>query len=259
MTMDFTTVIYQIIGAVWYLIPLFLLVPLLKTAWFKGVFGEFLVNLSVKFFLDKEQYQLIKNVTLPTETGTTQIDHIIVSTYGVFVVETKNMKGWIIGDAHQKMWAQQIYKYSKQFQNPLHQNYKHLKTLESLLEINAEQIFSVIVFVGDSTFKTEMPENVTYGRGYIRFIKSKTRPVLTDSEVKDIIRKIKEGRLTASFKTNRQHIKHVKTIVAEKQNSQQCPKCNSDMVIREAKKGRSVGNKFWGCSKFPKCRETLNI
>jgi hypothetical protein len=34
----------------------------------------------------------VKNVTLPTEDGgTTQIDHIIVSTYGVFVVETKKI------------------------------------------------------------------------------------------------------------------------------------------------------------------------
>ena len=52
--------------------------------------------------LPKEDYHLIKNITLPTGDGTTQIDHILVSRFGVFVIETKNMKGWIFGSAHQK-------------------------------------------------------------------------------------------------------------------------------------------------------------
>jgi len=60
-----------------------------------------LVNLSARHFLDKSRYHLIKNVTLPTEDGTTQIDHILISEFGVFVVETKNMKGWTFGSATQ--------------------------------------------------------------------------------------------------------------------------------------------------------------
>ena len=82
--------------------------------------GEFAVNVSAKLLLDKERYHLIKDVTLPTTDGTTQIDHIIVSIYGVFVVETKNMKGWIFGSPQQKTWTQKIYKHSQKFQNPLH-------------------------------------------------------------------------------------------------------------------------------------------
>lgn len=35
-----------------------------------------------------------------------------------------------------------------------------------------------------------------------------------------------------------------------------CPKCGSKMVLRTAKKGKNKGNKFWGCSQFPKCRGT---
>jgi restriction system protein len=34
----------------------------------------------------------------------------------------------------------------------------------------------------------------------------------------------------------------------------QCPKCNSELVKRVAKKGALKGNEFWGCSSFPKCR-----
>ena len=257
--MDFTPILNQIYGTLWYLIPLFAIATLFKSAWFKGVAGEFIVNLSAKLFLDKEKYHLIKNVTLPTENGSTQIDHIIVSKYGIFVVETKNMKGWIFGSPNQKSWTQKIYKHSSKFQNPLHQNYKHTKTLESLLGLNEEQIFSVIVFVGDSTFKTEMPENVTYGKGYTRFIKSKVQHVFTELEVKDITSKIESGRLTPSFKTNREHVKHVKTIVEKKESSQSCPKCGGGMVLREVKKGQNIGNKFWGCSSFPKCRGVVNV
>jgi len=257
--MDFTPILNQIYGTLWYLIPLFAIATLFKSAWFKGVIGEFIVNLSAKLFLDKEKYHLIKNVTLPTENGSTQIDHIIVSKYGIFVVETKNMKGWIFGSPNQKTWTQKIYKHSSKFQNPLHQNYKHTKTLESLLELNEEQIFSVIVFVGDSTFKTKMPENVTYGKGYIRFIKSKVQHVFTEQEVNEITSKIESGRLIPSFKTNREHVKHVKTIVEKKENSQSCPKCGGEMVLREVKKGQNIGNKFWGCSSFPKCRGVVNV
>ena len=38
-----------------------------------------------------------------------------------------------------------------------------------------------------------------------------------------------------------------------------CPKCDSDMVLRTIKKGPKSGGKFWGCSKFPECRFTLNV
>lgn len=252
--MDFTPIIEQALTTLWYLIPAAVAVTIIKSPWFKGVAGEFLVNMSARFFLDKEKYHLIKNVTLPTEDGTTQIDHIIVSVYGVFVVETKNMKGWIFGSANQKSWTQKIYRHSNKFQNPLHQNYKHTETLANLLELNDAQIFSVVVFVGDSTFKTEMPENVTYGRGYIRYIKTKTTPVLNPPQVEEIVQKIQSGRLSPSFKTDRAHVAHVKKIVSGKSEAKSCPKCGNKMVLREAKKGQNTGSKFWGCSNFPKCR-----
>jgi hypothetical protein len=259
--MEPSSLILQLLERFWYFIPLFVILSVLKTPWFKGVLGECIINVSAKLFLDKEQYHLIKDVTLPTEDGTTQIDHIIVSKFGVFVVETKNMKGWIFGSPNQKTWTQKIYKHTSKFQNPLHQNYKHTKTLESLLGLTDQQINSVIVFIGDSTFKTDMPENVTYGGGYLRYIKSKTQPVLTESEVNEITSKIEGGRLTASFKTNREHVANVRNIVAENENnnSKACPKCGSSMVAREVKKGQNVGKKFLGCSGFPKCRYVAKI
>lgn len=126
------------------------------------------------------------------------------------------MKGWIFGDEKQKTWTQKIYKHTSKFQNPLHQNYKHVKTIESALGIDHSKIFSVIVFVGDSTFKTKMPENVTYAGGFIGYIKSKTDKIIPQAEVNQIVTAIESGRLSRTLKTHREHVKHVQNIVKKK-------------------------------------------
>jgi restriction system protein len=257
--MDLSIYLNMMISAAWYLIPIFIFAIVIKSAWFKGVLGEWQVNLLIKFLLDKNEYHLIKNVTLPTDDGTTQIDHIIVSKYGVFVVETKNMKGWIFGSENQKQWTQQIFKHKSKFQNPLHQNYKHVKTLEACLSAKNDCIFSVIIFIGDSTFKTKMPDNVRFARGGIEYIKSKTDIVFNAQEIGNILEQIESGRLERGFKTNRQHIKHVRDIVEEKSDIKSCSKCGADTVLRKANKGKNVGNEFWGCSRFPKCRYVIEI
>jgi len=192
----------QVFNALWYLIPLAILAGIFKLPWFKGMAGKFLMNTAARLFLPKDEYHLIKDVTLQTDDGTTQIDHIIVSRYGVFVIETKNMKGWIFGSANQRTWTQKIYKYTNKFQNPLHQNYKHVKTLEALLDIPASAIHSLVVFVGDSTFKTDMPDNVTYAGGYIRHIKSRREVILSQADVDAVIAKIEQMRLQRGLTTN---------------------------------------------------------
>lgn len=90
--MDLTIYLNMILSVIWYLIPIFIFAVVIKSAWLKGILGEWLVNLLIKFYLDKNVYYLIKNVTLATEDGTTQVDHIIVSKFGIFVIETKNMR-----------------------------------------------------------------------------------------------------------------------------------------------------------------------
>ncbi|CAN0572704.1 unnamed protein product [Ectocarpus sp. 12 AP-2014] len=214
--MDFSPAFQPLIAALWYLIPLLIVSGLIKSSWFKGKFGEFIVNLSARCFLDKSRYHLIKNVTLPTEDGTTQIDHVLVSEFGVFVVETKNMKGWIFGGPHQRFWTQKIYRSNHKFQNPLHQNYKHVKTLQTLLGLGDHPMHSVVVFVGDSTFKTPMPDNVTKGLGYVRYIKSRTELMLSPEQVADVLEKLAAGRLKASFATDQAHARHVRGLVAER-------------------------------------------
>jgi len=256
--MDMTPVISQITSVFWFLIPILIVVTVLKTPWFKGIFGELVVRVSTKFMLRGEDYYVMHDVTLPTENGTTQIDHIVISIYGVFVIETKNMKGWIFGSANQSTWTQQIYKHKTKFQNPLRQNYKHIKTLESLLDINDNQLFSVVAFVGSSTFKTEMPDNVTTGLGFIRYIKSRKNILLTENDFWRIVIQVTNAKIDQSLKTNREHVRHVKSAVAEKNAGRSCPKCGAQMVMREAKRGPNAGNNFWGCTNYPRCRGTVN-
>lgn len=116
--MDTNLITTEILKTLWWVIPIALIMAILRSPWFKGLVGESLVKLAAKLRLPASKYHRLHNVTLPTPDGTTQIDHIFVSRYGIFVVETKNMKGWIFGGERQAQWTQKIYKKTFKFQNP---------------------------------------------------------------------------------------------------------------------------------------------
>ncbi|MEX0731732.1 MAG: nuclease-related domain-containing protein [Aquisalimonadaceae bacterium] len=118
--MDYAPIINEVFK-LWWVIPILFVISIFKTPWFKGLIGEALVKFAARLRLPEDTYHRIHNVTLPTPDGTTQIDHIFVSRFGIFVVETKNMKGWIFGGENQAQWAQKIFKKSFKFQNPLRQ------------------------------------------------------------------------------------------------------------------------------------------
>ncbi|WP_319560284.1 NERD domain-containing protein [Marispirochaeta sp.] len=155
-----------------------------NSAAYKGKKGEKRVNLLLNF-LKKEhsEYMVLHDVKLPMNADITQIDHIVISRYGIFVIETKNYKGWIFGELHQKKWVKTLYNAKYEFQNPLHQNYKHIKAIESLLSIPLEKVFSIVVFVGDSEFKTVMPINVIELPELLSYIRSFQDSLFTQEEV----------------------------------------------------------------------------
>lgn len=47
-------------------------------------------------------------MVLKTASGTTQIDHVVVSKFGVFAIETKNYRGEIYGNDDREEWTQII-------------------------------------------------------------------------------------------------------------------------------------------------------
>lgn len=259
--MNFSPISKEALQTLCWLIPIMLflgILSFLRSTRFKGMLGEALVKFAAWFRLPSKTYHALHNVTLPTPDGTTQIDHIFVSCFGIFVVETKNMKGWIFGEEKQKQWTQKFPKESFAFQNPLHQNYKHVKALEALLDVPPNVIHSVVVFMGDSIFKSPMPANVTHGGGYITYITSFRDPVLSEAQVQKAVTQIQSDRLAASWKTHRQHVHRLKKRFHP--NAQRtCPKCGNTMVLRTARQGKNAGKQFWGCSAYPKCKMVQNI
>lgn len=255
--MDYSAIINEMFK-LWWVIPFLLSIAILQTPWFRGMFGEALVRFFAWFLLPKNTYHSVHNVTLPTPDGTTQIDHIFISPFGIFVVETKNMKGWIFGGESQPQWTQRVFKKSFKFQNPLRQNYKHVKALEAVLDVPPRSIHSIVVFVGGSIFKTPMPANVTMGGAYIAYIKSFSEPVLSEAQVKYAISQLESRRLEPTRETHRQHVEMLKRR-ADTSADRKCPKCGSNMVLHRARRGRNTGNQFWGCSAYPKCRFVQNV
>ncbi|MEF1218627.1 topoisomerase DNA-binding C4 zinc finger domain-containing protein, partial [Photobacterium damselae] len=122
-----------------------------------------------------------------------------------------------------------------------------------------DYLYSVIVFIGDSTFKTEMPPNVTYAQGSIRYIQQFNKVVFSDKDYARLTDSINQIKLKRGVITDLKHRNHVKEIVASKVSSNQCPRCGSEMVLRETKRGENIGKQFWGCSTFPKCRAVKQL
>ena len=180
---------------------------------FKGFLGETVINVAMWLKLEKDVYHRLNNVTLPLDNGgSTQIDHIIVSVYGIFVIETKNYKGWIYGSENQRQWTQSFPNGSKfKFQNPLRQNYLHIKTLADLLDLELSYFHSMIAFIGECELKTrdELPEHVLTS-GMVSYVKKKQDKLLTEDEVASIVEQIESSRFSKSWRTNRQHKAYLK-------------------------------------------------
>lgn len=224
-------------------------------AMIKGWLGEVQVSIAKKLFLDSKLYTDVNNVTITTTNGTTQIDHIIASPYGIFVVETKNMEGWIFGDEKNSQWTQSLYGKKYKFQNPLHQNYRHIKALSEFLGIGEDKFHSLVMFTSDCTFKTALPANVM-NHGYIPYIKSKTNILFSPQEVQNIITTIKTGMLQKTWETTKKHVTDLKERF---ESTTICPRCSSELILRTVKSGTKAGSSFFGCSKYPSCRYTKSV
>jgi hypothetical protein len=167
-----------------------------------------LVDIITRHF--SSPHLLLNNVTMPTPGGTTQIDHILVADTGIFVIETKHYTGWIFGNPQEKQWTQTIYRKKSRFQNPLQQNYGHIKALQSLFDLPENHFHSVVVFTADAEFKTDLGPNVVRLAGLIPLLTAK-RPVLYDErKMAYIIGRIEMKRERRSVETDEYHINHLR-------------------------------------------------
>jgi len=260
----------------WWIFLILILAPLLKILrpTIKGKVGEGVVNLAAKLRLDSDVYHVIKDVTIPSKNGTTQIDHVIISKFGVFVIETKNWSGWIWGKENDRTWTQKTHGKTSAPQNPLRQNDGHVCALSELLNIPQNKIHGVVCFMGDAKFKKGVPEGVFLEGHCINHIESFCDEVFTPDEVAALIHEVESGRLKRGFKTGREHVKQLNTrhtpsgggTPPSKNDFARndfanilCPACGAEMILRTAMRGANAGNQFWGCSNYPSCRSTFPV
>ena len=223
-----------------------------------GAAGERRVNATLNRNLNEQDYVLLDDLTLPTSDGTTQVDHIVLSRFGIFVIETKNMSGWIFGGESQVRWTQVLHRQKSQFQNPLRQNFHHLKVVQNLLGIRLDQLENLVAFVGSAEPKTEMPPNVFWNRRALsNYITSQKTVRFTENEVRDFARKLRGSALDANKETRRAHVQHVREKAIQKEADRtKCPRCGSKMIKRTNRKTEET---FYGCSRYPKCRGTRQV
>lgn len=221
---------------------------------FKGWLGEKFTTIGMWLGLDKNIYQRFHDVIIPASNGTTQIDHLLISKYGIFVIETKNIKGWIFGSKDQSTWTQSLYGKKYSFQNPLLQNYRHIKCLVEHLGIDEALVHSVVFFIGECTFKTAMPQNVIIS-GLSSYIRGFHEPLMSNEEIEEIVEAITLLKADPALT----HRNHMRSLNERHSSKSICPKCGLALVIRTAKKGANIGSSFLGCSGYPRCRYTKKV
>jgi hypothetical protein len=178
-----------------------------------GELGEYKINIQLDQLPKDCTYLsdiMIKNSK--SKTGYSQIDHIVISPYGIFVIETKNYNGTIKGSRNDQNWT--VNGRFKMY-NPIKQNYGHVKALESLLlDFSVElQYISIISFTMRCRFsidpdlrKIESNELIIYDVELSEYISRKiNRLVLTASqqplnsiEIETLLNKIREANITDS-------------------------------------------------------------
>ena len=219
----------------------------------RGFMGEFWVKQELKK-LPKDKYIILNDIMIKSSKGTHQIDHIIISKYGIFVVEMKNYYGLITGEEHQNKWTQHLGKNKYYFNNPIHQNYGHIKALEELLNLREDKFISIICISNQAKLKVKA-KNVTQLDFISDLIKSYNNEIIIE-DLSKIKNKVEQNNITDK-EIKKSHIKIIKNTVKEnndKEKNMICPKCGAKLVERNGKYGN-----FIGCSNFPNCKYTKDI
>ncbi|MCB2222516.1 MAG: NERD domain-containing protein [Bacteroidetes bacterium] len=218
----------------------------------KGKVGEAKVSWKLKR-LSSRKYKVINNLLIGNKSRSSQTDHILISSYGIFVIETKHYKGWIFGHENSDTWSQTLYNKKYTFRNPILQNWGHINTLKTLLfEFPHVPYFPIIVFSGKAKLKkiTSKVPVITRNKLIRTIKKNSTSEYLSKEEVNQIYQKL--VRLKSARKvTKRSHVRKAKTTARRSEKSRTCPRCGGRLILKDGKYGM-----FYGCSSFPNCKYT---
>lgn len=232
-------------------IILIILCKLLKLYYpkFRGLMGEFWIKLELRK-LSKNNYIIINDIMIQDDRGTHQIDHLVLSKFGIFVIEMKNYYGLIKGKEFDNKWCQYLGKSKKYFINPIHQNYGHIKSLSNLLKLDDNYFISIICFSNQAKVDVKSNSIVTQ----VDYLKNEIlqfKETIVSSDLRELVNTITSNNII-NKDLRKQHIKdiHVKVnYEKELENNMVCPKCGNKLVDRNGKYG-----KFIGCSNYPKCK-----
>ena len=154
-----------------------------------------------------EEYHVIDDVLFMSNGKSTQIDHIVVSPYAVFVIETKGYKGWILGGENSEYWTQIIYKRKSTFYNPIHQNDGHIRFLKFLLKDLGDIPFvPIVVFNNEAVLKVNVNNHIVVNRYYLKdaFLQYKETVISQELKTK-IISRIETSSRTQEKGAMREH------------------------------------------------------
>lgn len=205
----------------------------------KGIVGEQIIS-ALLSGLPKEQYILLNDVMLQTDKGTTQVDHVLVSVYGIFVIETKNYKGWIYGGEYAEQWTQNIYGYKSKFLNPLRQNYGHVVSLMHLLGLPKEAFIPIVAFSNTATLKVKSKQPVIYFADIKKVVLQYQDRRFSEAEIVKLAETVSSGKMDGSFAERVQHVNNIKKNVStdkEKVMNNICPKCGGQLMQKRGRYG----------------------
>lgn len=256
-----------------------------------GRFGEKMTERELKLvrFFGRSG-KILRNIYVPKDNGeTSEVDVVYITQKGIFVIESKNYSGWIFGDEKANYWTAMLpNKQKNRFYNPIHQNRSHIKWLRAYLGEDIP-LFSIIVFSERCELKkvtVSSPDVYVIKREYtyatIRDIWDSAADVLDDGTCQEIYEKLKKltdadeavkqahiDRINEKYKKGRADQEKVDSSPCENTATPndsidqkcelRCPKCGAPLILRTAKKGSHEGEKFYGCSRFPKCRYIQKI
>jgi len=187
------------------------MVALTRSATFKGFTGERLTRQALRRGLDAHDYRVLNDVTLPSRFGTTQIDHVIISHFGIFVLETKHLFGWVFARPGARQWTQSLGPEQQyRFQNPLRQNHAHVKALEAVTGLDRKAFQPLVVITGRATFKTPVPPRVVPLADLLDEIRRHVRVRLSQEQMAAAQAAIEAARLKPGRKTDRAHVAGLK-------------------------------------------------
>lgn len=221
----------------------------------KGQQGEEEVQ-RILSVLPKKEYIVLNDVLLPGNAGTTQIDHVVISLYGIFVIESKNYNGKIYGSHDSEKWSQYMNGKQYTFRNPIKQNLGHVLAIKNLIGISGKNLIPIVVFTGSATLKLYGCDEVVYDGMLLNTIYRYTNRVFTPKQIESYATII-DNRMDENPQTKSAHVNGIKDRVTrwnQEVDAGLCPRCEGHLVLRRGKYGA-----FYGCSNYPTCKYTKNL